>query len=74
MSAHHKVPNRRRELHERVNALVRLRIGEGVICSRCGATLSSFADDCEADLDERCSGFNAIDLQRSRAAEEVGLA
>lgn len=73
LSPHRKSPNRRRELRERVQQLVRERIGAGVICSRCGASFVSYADKCTADLDERCPGFNAVDLVQTRAEKEVGL-
>lgn len=33
----------------------------GVICKRCGATLASYADKCDAALDQLCPGFNAIE-------------
>lgn len=33
----------------------------GVICSRCGATLDTYADVCSADLDDACPGFTKID-------------
>lgn len=32
-----------------------------VICNRCGATLRTFADQCDAELDDPCPGFKAID-------------
>jgi ribosomal protein L40E len=70
---HRKVPNRIRELREQVHLLVRQRIGEGVICTLCGATLSTYADKCSVDLAVRCPGFNAIDLVQMRAEKEVGL-
>jgi ribosomal protein L40E len=72
--SHRKTPNRTRELRERVAVLVRERIGAGVICRRCGATFGNYADRCEAGLAERCPGFNAIDLVRTQAEREVGLA
>jgi ribosomal protein L40E len=72
-SSHRKAPNRIRELREHVAALVRQRIGPGVICSRCQATLATYAAACTADLAERCPGFNAIDLVQMRAEKEVGL-
>lgn len=71
---HRQTPNRTRELRERVQAIVRAEFGERVVCSRCHATLSTYADKCSADLDERCPGFNAIDLVQMRAEKEVGLA
>ena len=74
LAPHRKVPNRNRELRERVQLIVRSRIGDGVLCTRCGATLSTFADKCEADLDEGCPGGNAIALVQSQAEQEVGLA
>lgn len=70
---HRKTPNRIRELRERVQMLVRQRMGPGVICSRCGATYASYSDKCTAPLDERCPGFNAVDLVQMRAEKEVGL-
>lgn len=73
LAPHRKVPNRLRELRERVDVLVRERIGTGVICSRCGARFSTFVDKCDAALDERCPGFNAIELVRRRAETELGL-
>ena len=73
LTPHRKSPNRLRELREQVHALVQQRIGAGVICGRCGAKFASFADKCEADLDERCPGINAIDLIQTRAEKEVGL-
>ncbi len=73
LTPHRQTPNRKRELREQVNALVREWIGAGLICRRCGATLGNFADKCEADLDEACPGQNAIELQRQRAEEQVGL-
>lgn len=70
---HRKSPNRIRELREQVQLLVRQRIGDGVICPRCGATFGTYGDKCSADLAERCPGFNAIDLVQMRAEKEVGL-
>lgn len=41
-------------------------LGDGrVICTRCGATLATFADVCSAPLDKRCEGFEKIDSARS---------
>jgi ribosomal protein L40E len=71
--AHRKSPNRKRELREKVNTLVRQRIGAGSICGRCHATLGTYGETCNADLDERCPGFNAIDLQTTRAEKDLGL-
>jgi tRNA(Ile2) C34 agmatinyltransferase TiaS len=72
-ASHRKVPNRIRELRQRVQELVRARIGTGIICPRCGATFASYGDKCEAAFDERCPGFNAVDLVQMRAEKEVGL-
>lgn len=71
---HRKSPNRLRELRERVHALVRARLGAVTICTRCGATYTSYADKCSADLDERCPGFNVVDRVQMDAEKEVGLA
>jgi ribosomal protein L40E len=73
LAPHRKVPNRLRELRERVQQIVRAEFGGRVICTRCRATLSTYADKCSADLDERCPGFNAVDLVQCRAEKEVGL-
>lgn len=73
MASHRMTPNRIRELRERVQVLVRARIGPGIICPRCCASFASFGDRCTAPLDERCPGFNAIDLVQMRAEKEVGL-
>jgi hypothetical protein len=73
MASHRKAPNRIRELRERVQELVRARIGPGIICSRCCATYGTFGDKCSAALDERCPGFNVIDLVQVNAEKEVGL-
>jgi ribosomal protein L40E len=70
---HRKVPNRLRELRQRVQEIVRAEFGERVICSQCGATLATYADKCSVDLDVRCPGFNAVDLVQCRAEKEVGL-
>jgi ribosomal protein L40E len=64
-------PQRKRELRAMVNGLVQQWVGAGVICGRCGATLASYSDKCQADLGERCPGGNAIELQRQRAEDEV---
>lgn len=73
VAPHRKTPNRLRELRERVQVLVRQRMGSGIICSRCGATFASYGEKCSADLAERCPGFNAVDLVQMRAEKEVGL-
>jgi len=70
---HRKRPNRIRELRERVQELVRQRMGTGIICPQCGASYATYSDKCSADLDERCPGFNAVDLVQMRAEKEVGL-
>ena len=40
---------------------VERRLAGRVICNRCGATLETYADQCNADLAERCPGFEAIE-------------
>ena len=32
-----------------------------VICTRCGATLETYSDQCSAALDDTCPGFIAIE-------------
>lgn len=73
MSTHRKSPNRVRELREQVARLVQARMGSGIICSRCHATLATYGEKCSANLAERCPGFNAVDLVQMRAEKEVGL-
>lgn len=70
---HRKSPNRLRELREQIEHLVRMRMGFGMICGRCGARYGTMDDKCEADLGQPCPGSNAIDLVRLRAEREVGL-
>ena len=60
-----------REYRERVNRLVRERIGAGIICGRCGARYVTLADKCDADLGERCPGANAIELQARLAEQDM---
>ncbi len=70
---HRKSPNRLRELRERVQVLVRERLGDTLICTRCGARYATYSDKCEADLAERCPGFNVVDRVQMNAEKEVGL-
>lgn len=73
LAPHRKSPNRLRELRERVVRLVEQRLAGVTICTRCGATIQTYADKCEADLDERCPGFNVVDRVQVDAEKEVGL-
>jgi hypothetical protein len=73
LASHRKSPNRLRELRQRVHALVSLRLGNRVICTRCGATNSTFAEKCIADFPDACPGFNVIERVRADAKKEVGL-
>ena len=43
---------------------VQQKLGESVICQRCGATLETFADACQTDLSEMCEGFQTIEAAR----------
>jgi hypothetical protein len=46
-------------------------LGDQVICSQCGATLGTYADQCSAALDVPCLGFLLIEglrLHLRRAA------
>lgn len=73
LASHRKSPNRQRELRERALRLVEQRLAGRMICARCGATIFTYADKCEADLDERCPGFNVVDREQIAAEREVGL-
>lgn len=70
---HRTAPNRRREQLERVQALVREQLQGKRICGRCGATFSSYADKCEASLDELCPGAREIADATADAKKLVGL-
>lgn len=35
-----------------------------VICTRCGATLDTYADKCSADLSDPCPGFMSIEFAK----------
>lgn len=52
--------------HRRMVAHVEATLGTREIC-RCGATLATFADKCQAALDERCAGFEAIEAAKQSA-------
>jgi hypothetical protein len=71
--AHRITPNRLRELREGVHALVGARLAGKIICARCGATYVTYSDKCSADLDDRCPGFEAVDVVQMAAEREVGL-
>jgi ribosomal protein L40E len=74
MRASHRIsPNRLRELRERVQRLVAERLGERIICTRCSARFRTYSEKCEADLAERCPGFNVVDRVQMDAEKEVGL-
>ena len=42
-------------------AFVEAKLGSSVICSRCGATLATYADECSADLADPCPGFMTVE-------------
>jgi ribosomal protein L40E len=71
--SHRQTPNRLRELRQRVQQLVQARLAGQVICTRCRATFGTYGEKCEADLDERCPGFNVVDRVQMDAEKEVGL-
>lgn len=70
---HRTAPNRRRELEEEAQARIRQTLHGRRICDRCGATFSSYADKCEADLEEACPGARAIADATDKARTDVGL-
>jgi hypothetical protein len=58
---------KQRELEAKRNQVgleVEAALGNSVICQRCGTTLANFSDWCEADLLDRCEGFEAIERVR----------
>ena len=42
-------------------------IGEGEICDKCSATLATYAELCNAPLNEPCPGFVKIEMAQSEA-------
>lgn len=64
---------RRRELLRQAVELATKRLGDTVICTRCGATAVTMGDICSAPLDEECEGFKAYDAARSQALVDVGF-
>jgi ribosomal protein L40E len=49
-----------------------------VICSRCGAALYTYADECKADLSDLCEGFTQIEdtrleYQHSKPSEFIKI-
>lgn len=52
-------------------AMIEREIGTGPICSRCNATLATYADACTADLNDLCPGFVTVDAAKVRAAEAI---
>lgn len=73
LAPHRTVPNRGRELKEQVEAMARQALFGRRICDRCGATFASFADKCEAGLDETCPGARAIANAQAEAARQLGI-
>lgn len=48
---------------------VEAELGDGVICTQCGATRLTYAKDCTADLAAKCDGFNRIEAAKAKARE-----
>ena len=48
-------------LRKAVTNAVEKALGDAVICTRCGATLATYADKCSAALDDPCPGFVTIE-------------
>ena len=66
-----KLSERLREETERPGADIAIFVEKSIgmdttICSRCAATLRSYADNCTAELDEVCPGF--LTIERVKAA------
>jgi ribosomal protein L40E len=51
-------------------AFVEQTLADSVICSRCGATLATYADVCSAPITESCPGFDAIEDVRQKFAKQ----
>lgn len=62
----------RRNKQMQVALSTRHEIGfETVICDRCGATVDTMPDKCDADLAEKCPGFLRYDAVRSKHVKRV---
>lgn len=62
------------ESKRREHEFVVARIGgmDKSICTRCPATLDTFADVCPADLDDLCPGFKVVDEAKSEFYRKGG--
>ena len=45
--------------------------GDRQICQRCGASVSTYGDKCEADLDDPCQGFLVYDRMLLSAQAKI---
>ena len=66
------------KVNEQTRKAVEKLLGNQVICSRCGATLHAYYSRCDAPLDERCPGFEAVErailkVQRRTQMKETAL-
>lgn len=41
-------------------------LGDSIICSPCGATLSTYCEKCTADLSDQCPGFEVIEMAKAK--------
>lgn len=60
------------ESKKREWAFTEQKLGKGVICDQCGATLDTFAEDCDAELDDPCPGFKAIEEVKAEFYRRAG--
>jgi len=54
-------------------AFVEQTLGDSVICKRCGATLSTYADACSASLSYPCPGFLEIERVKKEFARKFDV-
>lgn len=71
LTAHRQVPNRDREIAERIWACVGERLARVVICTRCNTTYRDYETRCLADLNEDCPGALAIAAAKAEARAEI---
>ncbi len=53
---------------QRQRKLVEDTLGPSIICSKCNATLATYASACTADLSDACPGFMRIEATRAAIA------
>jgi hypothetical protein len=53
--------------------LTREKLGNEIICNRCGCTAENMSEKCDAPLDVRCPGFDRYDEVRMKYERTIPL-